>query len=221
MRSDSLISGIFVEKLEPNFVSELWTRRNVIATVIMGVLAIVVTLGIYFYDRNDAGIGSEVDTSEPPSDQSPGINISSVYLSEVAMSVPAFFELSIQPTFAAVIGAEVIIDFGRAEVDQCGYTPMRYVENVEASDKSYRRFELVQLGKDETFYVRCIIDSPFFSQVIIQGGNINIAKSLTFEQYQDSVSKPPMGFWPAIGYSFVVFFSLMFCFKVVGFLFDG
>lgn len=97
---------------------------------------------------------------------------------------------------------------------------MRYVENIDVSDKNYRRFQIVQLGKDEKFYVRCILDSPFFSQVIIQGGNISIGKSLTFAEYQASVSGSPIGFWTVLGYFFVVFFSAMFCFKVIGLLFD-
>jgi len=187
----------------------------------MGIITVVASVGLYLHDRSDPDIGSDVNVSKSADGESPSIRISSVYLSEVAMSVPAFFELSIQPQLAPAFGTELILDFGRSEVDVCGYTPMRYVENVETTDKNYRRFKIAQLGKDEKFYVRCIISAPFFSQVIIQGGNINIAKSLTFAEYQASVSGPSIGFWPGLGYFFVIFFTAMLCLKIIGFLFDS
>ena len=138
------------------------------------------------------------------------------------MDIPAAFELGIQVggrTNLAAHDIDIILDFGRAEIEVCGYTPARTVTNVVAEDKSHRRLEIEELRQEEQFYIRCLISSPVFDQVIISGGNISHSQSIDFEQYQASLLSEPLGFWAKLGYFFVIFLTAMFCFKIIGFLF--
>ena len=140
------------------------------------------------------------------------------------MDIPAAFELGIQVrgvTNLAAHDIDVILDFGRAEIEVCDYTPEPAVTNIVAEDKSHRRLEIEELRQKEKLYIRCLISSPVFDQVIINGGNLSHSTSIDFEQYQARLLSEPTGFWAGLGYCFVVFFSVMFCFKIMGFLFSS
>ena len=203
--------------------SEHWSRRNLIATIILGLLTTVVTLGIFFYDSRGQEIGTPAaatpDSSETTSQT---ISIFSIHVSEVAMDIPAAFELGIQVGSRTNLAARdigVILDFGRAEIEVCDYMPEPAVTNVVAEDKSHRRLEIEELRPSEKFYIRCLISSPVFDQVIVEGDNIDRGISIDFEQYQASLLSEPIEFWFGLGRFFVIFFTAMFCFKIIGFLF--
>ena len=179
-----------MERLSQQTYAEMaidWARRNVIATTVVGLLGVTVPLGIYFYGSRNAQIQEkeistqEDETSEPSKLSLPGISISSIHVSEVAMDIPAAFELGIQArgiTNLAVHDIDVVLDFGRAEIDVCDYTPEAAVTNVLSEDKSHRRIEIRELQQEEKFYIRCLITSPVFSQVIINAGNIDGSVSM-------------------------------------------
>ena len=118
-----------------------WTRRNVIATVIVGIVTVVVSAAIYFLESENREIPTETVESPEASEVSPRVLISSVHVSAVAMDVPAAFELEIQARGISSIPARnvnVVLDFGRAEIEVCGYAPKYLVTNVVGQDK-YRR----------------------------------------------------------------------------------
>lgn len=204
--------------------SERWSRRNVFVTLVVGLLAAAVPLGIYIHDFQSREIGTQIIESSETSETSlPTVSISSIHVSEVALDIPAVFEMGIQVDGTSNLSAqdlEVILDFGRAETEICGYTPKSAVIKVINDDKSYRRLEIAELGQKEKLYIRCFINLPIFEKVTIKGGNIFGTKSIDFEQYQVNLQSEPIGFWRGLGVFFVIFFSAMFCFKVVGFLFD-
>ena len=141
------------------------------------------------------------------------------------MDIPAVFELGVQVGGISNLAAhelDIILDFGRAEIDVCGYTPKSAITNVIASDRSHRRLEIAELQQKEKLYIRCLISSPVFEQVIISGDNIVHGKSIDFKQYQASLKSGPdqaVGFWATLGYCFVIFFSIVFCLKIIGVLF--
>ena len=140
------------------------------------------------------------------------------------MDIPAAFELGIKAggiTNMAVHDVDVILDFGRAEIEVCDYTPESAVTNVVAEDKSRRQLKIEELRQEEKLYIRCLISSPVFDQVIIRGGNTQRGISIDFEQYQASLLSEPVRFWAVLGYFFVIFFSAMLCFKIIGFLFGS
>ena len=142
------------------------------------------------------------------------------------MDIPAAFELGIQvgggSSAVAAHGIDVILDFGRAEIEVCDYTPEPVVTKVVAEDKSHRRLEIEELQQEEKLHIRCLISSPVFDQVIISGGNIQHGTSLDFEQYQASLlPKSSVGFWGKLGRFFVIFFTAMICLKTIGFLFGS
>ena len=138
------------------------------------------------------------------------------------MDIPAVFELGIQVggrTNLAAHDVDVALDFGRAEIEVCDYTPEPAVTNVVAEDKSHRRLEIEELQQEGKLYIRCLISSPVFDQVIIGGGNIDRGISIDFEQYQASLLSGRPGFWTGLGYVWVITFSIMFWFKIGRFLF--
>ena len=63
------------------------------------------------------------------------------------MDIPAAFEFSIEVSGATevpVTGTDVIIDFGRAKVETCGYVPTRAVQNVVADDPNSRMLTIAE-----------------------------------------------------------------------------
>ena len=206
--------------------SDLWSRRNVIATTLVGLLTCTVTLAIFLFGRRDQEIGTQVDrtdaSSESSTTTSPSVSIVSMYVSEVAMDIPASFELGIQAggaTNLAVQDIRVILDFGKAEIEDCDYVPEQVVANIVSADKGYRHLQIGELQQRETLHIRCLISSPVFNQVIIAGGNIYSDVSIDFEQYQERQRSESGGFWIGLFYFFVIFFTIMFCLKSIGFLF--
>lgn len=196
--------------------SERWTRRNVYATVIIGLLGCTVTLIVFFWDSQDHG----TDTTEvPPGSSEPGkptILISSLHVSEIAMDIPAAFELGIQVGGRTDLPARevnIILNFGRAEIEACDYAPKRSAASVISEDKSHHQIQIEELRQEEKFYVRCLISSPVFDQIIVTGSNINDGgKSIEFEQYHESLllkSVKSEGFWTVLGKSLVVGFFIL------------
>ena len=206
--------------------SDLWSRRNVIATIVFGILTCAVTLGVFWFGSQDQEIGTQVDrigaSPDSSTTRSPTISIVSIHVSEVAMDIPAAFELGIQAggaTNVAVQNIRVILDFGRAEIEDCDYTPEQSVTNVVAEDNGYLHLQIGELQQEETLHIRCLTSYPVFDQVIITGGNITNDVSIDFEQYQAS-RRPESGrFWIRLFYFFVIFFTAIFCLKTIGFLF--
>ena len=207
--------------------SDLWSRRNVTATILVGILTCAVTVGVFWFGSQDQEIGTQIDTtgtsSESSTPTSPTIAIVSIHVSEVAMDIPASFELGIQAggaTNLAVQDTTVVLYFGRAEIESCDYTPKSAIVNVVADERSYRRLEIVKLRQEEILHIRCLISAPVFEQVIITGGNIFREVSIDFEQYQASERRESVGFWNGLFRFFILFFTGMFCLKVIGYLFS-
>ena len=205
--------------------SELWSRRNVIATLIVGILTCGVTVALFFFDNWGQEIGTQtIESSESSEPSRPTVSISSIHVSDVAMDVPAAFEIGIQVSGTTDLPARnmnVTLDFGRAEIQVCGYTPREAVRKIVNEDKSYRRLEVAELRQEETLHIRCLISTPTFKKVAIEGGNIFRGRSIDFAQYRSSLLSEPIGFWRGLGRFFVVFLSIMLCFKIVGLLFPN
>ena len=205
--------------------SDRWSRRNVIATIVVGLLTCAVTVGIYIFKSPEKEIGTQVVNPERPSKHSsPYIAISSIHISNVAMDVPAVFEMELEVVGSINVPAKDIIvtlDFGRSEIKECGYFPRQNIKTLMKEDKNYRRLEILEIRQDEKFYIRCIVNQPIFDKVAIGGGNLLSTRSITFSQYLDIEMGDSIGFWGGLFRAFVIFLSFMLCFKIVGFLFPN
>ena len=203
--------------------SEIWSRRNTIATIVAGILTCAVTVAIYFFGDRNQEIGTEtVGTSASSETSLPSVSIDLIHLSEVAMNVPAVFEIGIKVdgnTTLAARNIDVSLDFGRAEVQDCGYSPMEAVSKFVHDDKSYRRLEVAELRQEEILYIRCLISTPMFKQIVVEGENISRGRSITFEEYRDRLLSGPIGFWTILGRIFVAFIVIMLSIKIMGLLF--
>ena len=201
--------------------SKRWNRRNVIAIIFVGVVTgIVVPLGIYFYDNREQEIGTPTTKSSVSSDDSlPTISISSIYVSDVAMDVPAVFEIGVEVGGVSNLPARklnVILDFGRAEVQVCDFTPKQAIKNFTNDDKSYRRLEIEELRQEETLHIRCLISSPEFKKVVVEGTGIHRGISIDFAEYQANLFDEPIGFWSGLWRTFIAFLVAMICLKIIG-----
>ena len=114
----------------------------------------------------------------------------------------------------------VALDFGRAVIQVCGYTPRSAVANFVNEDKSYRRLEVAELRQEETLYIRCLISTPVFNKIVIEGGNISRGSTIDFAQYRATLLSEPIGFWERLGRGFVIFLSIVLCLKIIGFCFN-
>ena len=200
-----------------------WSRRGVIAVIILGLLGIFVSVALFIYRDENQEIPTEtIESSEAPKG-SPTVSISSIHVSEVAMDVAAAFELEIQAGGVSKIPAcdiNIVLDFGRAEIEACDYAPKPVVTNVVVEGKSHRRFEVSQLGQKEKLYIRCLISSPTFNQILINGGNLRFDESMSFESYMNYNSKIDTSFfetWSKVVFVvFTIIFFFWFCSKLFG-----
>ena len=176
----------------------IWTRRNVTATILFGLLAVGVSLATYLHETEDREIPTETTVSQKATKNSPSVSVSAIHVSAIAMDVPAAFELEIRAGKFSTVparGLNVVLDFGRAKVEACGYSPKQLITNVAREDKSYRRFEIAELRQNEKLHIRCIIDSPFFHQVVINGDNLGRSETINFSSYTNSIGDTGSLFW--------------------------
>ena len=211
-----------------------WTRRNFFVALFVGVLGVGTPLVIHFYgSMGQETQEKEVSTQKNAASESDKpklttISISSIHVSEVAMDIPAAFELGIEVggfTNLAAYDIDIILDFGRAEIQACDYTPGSVVSSVSEEDKSHRRIQIEVLDQGEKFYIRCLLSSPVFNQVIITGGNIDSRVTMNFKQYQEGwlrlrSESTGVGFWRIIFRIAAVYFIIIFSLKIAGRLFD-
>ena len=205
-------------------VGEKWFRRQFIVGILALLVPFVVAVAPYFLEDvqeqsvepQDAASSEPSDALEPSETSLPRVEISWLHVSKVALDIPAAFELEIQNTSLSRMSAhdiKVILDFGRAEVDVCGYTPKQSVI-VVARDPSYQSLEIVKLRQHEKLYIRCLISSPVFNQISIAGDKIRSDGPMDFQQYQESLSIPRgfwMKFWDDQGRNFVGLLFMIFC----------
>ena len=203
--------------------SERWSRRNVIATIVVGLLScivtLVVTLVVNLNNDQEKEIGTPITkSSESPKEAPPTVSITSIYVSDVAMDIPAVFEIGLEIggfSNQPARNLNVMLDFGRAEVEVCGFTPKNAIKTIVNDDRNYRRLEITELRKNESLYIRCLISSPEFKKVVIEGGNISRTRSIDFSEYQASLlpksSNPSneLGFWGYLWRAIVVFIVVM------------
>ena len=179
-----------------------WSRRNVFVTFFVGFATIGVTLGIYWYSSTQNELGTTIEPAAVDSGtrseiRNPTVSFADVYLSPVALAVPSVFEMWIEVHSVdgvPVIDADFVLDFGRSEVVQCNYSPSVAMTRLTSDDKSYRRFVINELNDNERLYLRCLISSPVFYEILVQGGNLGTGRSLSFDQYQANQIREPQYF---------------------------
>lgn len=218
--------------------SEIWSRRNLIATVVVtivvGVLGAAATLlqpvvVDYWNQERSQDVQSEnvptlqIGSGEqdgiddqpqrPAEDSSTRVDVSMLHVSEVALDIPAVFELEIVVSgFGEARDFSVTLNFGRAQIDACDFQPKTAVAKVIADERSYRRFMVNSLRPKEKLYVRCLMDAPVFDQVVIEGGNISFDKVIRFVEYHMESSSKRMGsigFWVFLLRAFVTVILLV------------
>lgn len=178
-----------------------WCRRH-LGIVITCVATIAAPFLFYFWSQEieiqDLTSSEPVEAQNgPSSDESslPSVTISWIHVSKVAMDISAAFEAEITVTgrrnATAARDLRVILDFGRAEVDICDYMPRSAITTIVDEDKSYRRLEISKLRKKDSLHIRCLISTPEFNQVIVEGNNIFRGDSINYRQYQDSLMIRP------------------------------
>ena len=203
-------------------VGEKWPRRNFIVGICAIVVPCVVAVGLYLHGgapSQEVGPQNEEAPSESSEPSSPRVEISSLRVSKVAMDIPEVFEMEVEVisvmNVAVARDFKVILDFGRAEIDVCDYTPKRAVTKAVAEDKRYWRLEILELRKNEELHIRCLISLPEFNQVIIEGGNLfGGDKAITFEQYRTNLRSKPNDssiLWVIAGYVLGVLLFLILC----------
>ena len=176
----------------------IWTRRNVVVTAIVGTIAVGVPIFVYLDESKVREIPTETSESPKATKESPTVSVSSIHVSAVAMDVPAAFELEIKGSGVSNIPVQnmnVVLNFGKAEVESCGHSPKQLVTSVLGEDKSHRRYKIDKFGQNETLHIRCIISSPTFDQVVISGENLRSSHSIDFSHYQNFMSDTKMPFW--------------------------
>ena len=211
-----------------------WCRRHLVIVVmtLIGCAATIAAPFLFNFWSQDIETGTvasseSVETQTvPSSDESslPRVKITSLHVSKVSMDIPAAFEAEITVTglreAAAARDLRVILDFGRAEVNICDYMPKSVVTTIVDEDKSYRRLEITELRKNESLHIRCLISTPEFDQVIVEGGNIFRGASINYQQYQDSlVMRPTKSLIKTLVNLSVIFFFIIIVIIIVRIVF--
>lgn len=131
--------------------------------------------------------GKEEKTdAETPSVPIPRIEIENVHVTPVAFDIPSSFyaEITNSSPYAEANEVVVIIDFGKAKIEQCATRPT----NLSRGGGSYI-FEL-HVGKilpKHTVSINCHISLPVFDKILVNGKNIGQTQTFTQDQMQNRV----------------------------------
>lgn len=123
---------------------------------------------------------------ETPPTPSPRIEIENIYVTPVAFDIPSSFyaEITNSSPYAEANEVVVMIDFGKAKIEQCATRPA----GLSRGGDNYI-FELY-VGKvppKHTISINCHISLPVFNKILVNGENISQALTFTQDQMQNQM----------------------------------
>ena len=200
-------------------------KSAIITTIIATVITVVVSLYIHFDSPEMDVIGTvseraKADSNEKVETESPMINIVDIFITPIDTKIPTnfFAEISNSGNETAR-DIQLIIDFGEATIQECEVQPKSIASPVESEALSIQSYNINELGKDTSIYLNCNINLPYFKKIWVGGGNIKFEKSLSYDAYKELKNGEDIGFYGAMWRTFIAFLLIMFCLKIVGFLF--
>lgn len=194
-------------------------KATIIATVLVGVLGAAATLYTHFAGNdNDVKGTVSIDKDVKPA---PSISLRDVFVTPVDTKIASTFFAEIHNKGTA--NAEsftVTLDFGEASSEACELVPGSFGKFNEPEGGSIQTLSIKNLLTEQSIYVVCNLNSPFFKKLHVGGGNIEHEKSLTYEAYKEIGNGENIGFYTALWRAIVVFFVFIIGFKIIGYLFD-
>lgn len=187
------------------------------ATIIAAMIVAAATLYTHFFGTSDDVGGTKTQIVEKEADESgneekptPTININEVFVTPIETEISSSFYLEINNSgTAAAHDFQVQADFGEATPDTCEVVPDTSASINSGSTGSVVVVNVDILQKDASLYLVCNLNLPYFKQLLVSGGNIEIEKSLTYESYKEGRTDPRLTFYQGLWRAFliVVFFG--------------
>jgi len=201
-------------------------KSTIIATIIAAVITAAVSLYIHFDSPKIDVFGTVPERTEANSDEktatkSPAINIADIFITPIDTKMPTNFFVEISNSGNETArDIQLTINFGEATIKECEVQPALIASPIESKALSIQSYNITELVKGTSIYLSCSINIPYFKNIWVGGGNIKFEKSLSYDAYKALKNADSIGFYSGIWRVIVIFFLLMFGFKIVGFLFD-
>lgn len=166
-------------------------KGAIIATVIAGVLGAVATLYTHFASNEDDVAGtvsaasSKIDENDEEINLGPSIRLAEVFVTPIETKLPSTFYAEIVNAGSVVArNFNITVDFGEASPENCEWVPNSIAKSDESEIGAIQIISVSQLRREQSFYVVCHLNVPFFKKITVHGGNITSEKSLIYEQYK-------------------------------------
>jgi len=165
----------------------------IIATIIAAVITAGVSLFIYF-DKKKEGL-KVVETKNVQKQTkgedgkplpSPSLNFAEVFVTPIDTNIPSSFyaEISNSGTESAK-DFFVKIDFGESTPEKCEWVPPEIARLSSGTNSSIQSWNVSELMKNQSIYIVCSTNSPFFKSITVGGGNVEYDKQLTYTSYKE------------------------------------
>lgn len=121
---------------------------------------------------------------ETPPTSSPRIEIENVYVTPVAFDIPSSFyaEITNSSPNAEAKEVVVVIDFGKATIEQCATRP---VALSRGGDSYIFELHIDKISPKQTISINCHISLPVFEKILVSGENIGQSRTFTQNQMKN------------------------------------
>jgi len=196
------------------------TVAKVIAAVATVLVATVTLYTHYAGDEDDvaetiSAAPNKAGDNDGAVNESPSIKLAEVFVTPIETKLPSTFYVEIVNVGnGEAKNFNVTIDFGESSPENCEWVPNSIVASNESESSAIRIISVAQLRENQSFYVVCHLNAPFFKKVTVHGGNVAFEKSMSYEQYKsqrpyDRISFY-QGLWRVVVVCLMVFFLTWF-----------
>ena len=181
-------------------------RGIIIATILAALITGAVSLYIYFNDKND---GLKVTETENPQTKTrddkektlptPHIKFAEVFVTPIDTQIPSSFYAEISNSGnEAAKDIFVSIDFGESTPEKCEVKSPGKVDSATEAGATIQRWDINELPINQSIYIVCMTNSPFFKSISVGGGNLENDKRLSYASYKAQREEKSVSFYEGL-----------------------
>ena len=181
-------------------------RGVIIATIVAAFITGAVSLFIYFNDKNN---GLKITETEKPQKQikdskekslsTPNIKFTEVFVTPIDTQIPSTFYAEISNSGnGAAKGFFISIDFGESTPEKCEVRSPTKIDSTNEVGDTIQRWNISELPINQSIYIVCMTNSPFFKSLSVGGGNLMNDKLLTYSSYKEQREEKSVSFYEGV-----------------------
>ena len=181
-------------------------KGAILATIFVGILGAAVSLYIHFSGSDESSkdvLGTESISvvTEKNKDNTkeittyPRLNINDVFVTPVDTKSPSTFYVELKNNGSvSAENFEVKVDFGESLINTCEWLPENIAHNNSEEGNSLQ-LKVSSLNENESLYIICGLNIPYFKQLLVTGGNTSLDKYLSYEGYKEMRNGEEISFY--------------------------